>query len=246
MRIGCVACSKCTFILRHRVVNVRTESEPTHGGIMARVLSLHQVNFSAAIQDVDTLLSLHDKLGPQRDRPLAALEVLKRSAIILTVTAWEAFVEDAIRVSFEQRISKATCPKDVNGTFCAIASGWLNSSPKPLDLPRWTGDGWKEILKERCMEEIKDLNTPNSDNIRRLSKRYLGWDITSSWKWGAVTPSSACRRLDKLIQRRGELVHCGKKFFEKRTGVRRKEAGDALALVKRLVACSSRALAQAP
>ena len=215
------------------------------------LLSLYEANFRYTVQDVKTLLRLHDtETERKRGRPPVTIEVLKRSALILTVTAWEAFIEDAIRVTFEQRLAAATSPHDVEGTFCAVAAGWLNpganSRPKPADLLRWTGEGWKELLNERFAEEIKNLNTPNSENIRGLSKRYIGSDLTASWRWGRViTSSSSCARLDKLIRRRGELVHRGKELFEKGGGAKRKEADEALSLVTRLVECSSSALAQA-
>jgi hypothetical protein len=71
----------------------------------------------------------------------------------LSITAWEAFIEDALRITFETRLSKAVTPADVNGAFRAIAAEWLNSrtgdKPKPDDLIRWTGDKWKEILNRR-------------------------------------------------------------------------------------------------
>jgi hypothetical protein len=200
------------------------------------------------VKDVVALLRLHDfKTKRKRGRPPAQFEFSKRSALILTVTAWEAFIEDAIRVTFEKRLEAATSPHDVKGAFCHVANVWLNpdgkSRPKTEDLFRWTGDGWKEVLKERFSDEIKSFNTPSSTKISALSKRYIGSDVTKSWKWGRVSAEVACTRLDKLIERRGELVHNGKELYENGGGAGRKEAGDALALIKRLVKCTFDALA---
>jgi hypothetical protein len=144
-------------------------------------------------------------------------------------------------------LDAASSPQDVERAFNAVAASWLapanNSRPNPTDLIRWTGEGWKEALRTRCLEEIEGLNTPNSKNIRELSKRYVGLDVTTSWKWGSVSASRACARLDQLIRRRGELVHCGKQLFEQGNGAKREEAQSALELVQRLVECSCLALA---
>jgi hypothetical protein len=162
------------------------------------------------------------------------------------VTAWEAFIEDAIRVAFGYRIIVATSPHHVKSTYCHVADGWLNSGAKrrakPEDLIHWTGDGWKEVLKEKLAQEIEAFHTPNSENIRKLSKRYIGWDLTTCWKWRHVSSSAFCTRLDKLIHRRGELVHRGKELFDRGGSAGRREANDALALTQRLVKCSTEAL----
>jgi hypothetical protein len=218
--------------------------------VLPAVLSLYEVNFAFAAKDVKTLLRLHDdESGGGRGRPPDAVEVLKRSAVILSVTAWEAFIEDSLAAAFEQRLEKASAPQDMEGTFRAVAAAWLNpggpSRPQPADLVHWTGDGWKRVLKAKFKEAIENLHSPNSGNIRELSKKYLGWDLTSRWKWGSVTAPTSCTRLDALIERRGELVHRGKEVFDRGGGARRKEAEDALGLITRLVACSSQALEEA-
>lgn len=83
-------------------------------------------NFDFALGDVKILLNLHDsKTGGGKGRPVRELEVLKRAGVILAVTAWETFIEDSLEEKFRAKINGASSPKDVEGTFNAVAQAWL-------------------------------------------------------------------------------------------------------------------------
>jgi hypothetical protein len=204
------------------------------------VLGFHAMNFDYSIWSARVLLRLHDEeKARNRDNPPSELEGVIRSAIILSVTAWEAFIEDVLQAAFRHRLSAADTPQRVEGTFRAVAEWWLSQGgkdkPKPADLMRWAGDGWKEVLTNRFNDEIARLNTPDTQNIRELSRKWLGWDLTSCWEWESVSIASACSRLDALIDRRGKLVHRPKDMFDfADKGALRKEAEDAVELVDQL------------
>jgi hypothetical protein len=60
-------------------------------------ISCARMNFNEARGDAVTLLKIHDQAtGGKSGRPKPELEALKRSALILAVTAWESFVEDTV------------------------------------------------------------------------------------------------------------------------------------------------------
>ncbi len=224
-----------------------TEEGPALHDVFPALLSMCAMNFTNMTEDVQALLQHHDaQLDSARGRPPEKLEVFKRSALILTVTAWEAFVEDAIRVALDQRLEKAKSPEDVENTFNAVAEKWLTAKkdrrPKPEHLMDWTENRWKDVISRQFRGELDRFHSPNSANIRSLSKTYLGFDITKSWTWKRVMARAACSRLDRLIQRRGELVHNSKDVFEAGGGATRSEVVRALALVKSLVECTQRAL----
>jgi hypothetical protein len=208
------------------------------------VLSLHGANFDHSLRNASELVRLHDEERARKRESLPnQLEALIRSALILSVTTWEAFIEDVLRSVFKHRLSVASNASEVENTFMAVASAWLNPEgkdrPKPAELMRWTGDGWKDVLTTRLTEEIASLNTPNSQRIKKLSKRWLGWDLTSCWQWGSVSAASACSQLDALISRRGDLVHRPRDVFDfDDKGALRKEAEDAIELVAQLKKCS--------
>jgi hypothetical protein len=125
--------------------------------------------------------------------------------------------------------------------FNACAQTGLDAGPKPPDLARWTGDGWKELLRARFLEELDNLHTPSSDNIKQLSERYLGFDLTSRWSWPGCSASKAARRLNALIKLRGSLVHRGKEAFAG-AAVKLDEVRDGVDLVRRLVKLTDKAL----
>ena len=120
------------------------------------VLEAH-INFDFAIDDAERLLKLHDtETKGQRGRPSRQVEVFKRAAIILSVTAWESFVEDTIRTSAQGKIRAATSPADINRTFNSVAQAWLQQSPKAPDLAQWVGDGWKSLIRDSCVRDGTD------------------------------------------------------------------------------------------
>lgn len=202
-------------------------------------LNLCRLNLNHSLKDVEILLQFHDaETQGNSGRPRRELEVLKRAGIVLAVTAWEAFIEDTLYTRFLDRLEKTISPVDMSSTFNSVADTWLNSSEArrlaPPDLLKWTGDGWKDLIKQKLEDDIANFNTPNSTNLRKLFKRYLGVDITKGWKWQRVSPEQACQKLDDMIELRGELVHRAKELFEVKDKVRRRDVVDAVDLVKRL------------
>jgi len=204
------------------------------------------VNFDFAMYDVDRLLLLHDS---ERTRPKDSrrVEVFMRAAVILSVTAWETFIEDTIKSAAEKRVSEAATPDDISTTFNSVAHSWIETNPKlnPPLLKSWVGDGWKALIYERLETEMGALNTPNSENVRRLSKRYLAIDLTSKWLWRATSADAAQKRLDDFIRLRGGLVHRGQRVFED-APVKRKHVVDGVSLLRKLVRCTERALGVGP
>lgn len=198
--------------------------------------------------DVDRLLSLHDaETKRNRGRPSRQIEVFKRAGVILSVTAWESFVEDTFRTCGRREIDAAASPNDVGSSFNSAAQAWLDQSPKPKppDLAQWTGDGWKALLIKKLYQDLAALNTPNTGSVRTISKRYLKVDITASWSWKGTSAATAGSKLNKLIRLRGELAHRGPELF-KRAPVRRSDVVDSVRLLKRLVECTELSLGIAP
>lgn len=207
------------------------------------LLSLHEANFKVMLSDIRTLLSAWEsQRKPGKGRPPEALEVFVRSGVILLITAWEAFIEDALRQAFDLEIARAAAPADVRKAFNAVAERWLQDAPKAPDVSSWAGEGWKALISASFARELDKLNTPNSKNLASISTRYLGFDITSSWSWKGTPSEAAAARLDDAIKRRGDLVHQGKQISEQGRGAQKSELDAMMALVERLVSCSSSAL----
>src|SRR5947209_3115977 len=96
------------------------------------------LNFKISILDAAMIRAVYDdqtKKGtgvtPQY------LEVLKRAGIIVSITAWETYIEDSITAQFEDRIKKASHPSEIQSAFNLVAQEWLGPTPKPPDLAKW-------------------------------------------------------------------------------------------------------------
>ncbi len=173
--------------------------------------------------------------------------MFKRAGVILTVTAWESFIEDAVIRAFDARVESARAPADLQSTFNAVANAWLSQKDrKPPELVRWTLDGWKAVLREQLARNVEALNTPNADNIARVSKCYLGRDVTAEWHWPGVNAATARHRLDALIVLRGRLAHHTRELHERRADVSRRHLARAISLLSRLVQCTEETLGRAP
>ncbi|HET9284494.1 MAG TPA: HEPN domain-containing protein [Candidatus Angelobacter sp.] len=204
-------------------------------------------NFNYAIGDVSILLKTHDtETKRNAGRPDRNLEVFKRAGVILAITAWEAYIEDTLAAQFSERLKKATSPHDIKRAFNSVSHSWLSSQPKPPELAKWTGEGWKDAIREKFNHDVSALNTPDSANIKVLFERYLDLDITKYWRWSNICSSKACEKLDELIHLRGELVHKGKEIFDLKAKVLRRNLLEAKQTIERLVACTDRALDIAP
>jgi hypothetical protein len=198
-------------------------------------VSYASANFRYSMSEAELLLSLRCRgVALAINKPEWDLQVLKRAAVILAVTTWETYIEDMLRERFNDLLGQATEPAALTGTFNHVAHAWLDEGPKPPDLAQWTGSGWRDVLRSRFEREVQALNTPNSANIRRLTQRYLGGDLTTSWKWPGVGFQQACRRLDAAIELRGRLAHRARDVFRDRGNVPSRQAVAVIALLRRL------------
>jgi len=199
------------------------------------------VNFNLAIKEVRDLLDFYSGLSEDQNQNNMNLEVFKRSSVILMVTAWESFVEDMLGLHINHRLNDAKSPDDISKAFNTVANSWyvaiLNkyeNHPKPRDFTRWTGDNWKELIREKLREDLISLNTPKSKNIGNLSKRYLGVDITQEWNMPRITAQQVSGKLDRLIELRGEITHRIVNYFEARSGIGQNDLVGNIDFVERL------------
>jgi hypothetical protein len=71
--------------------------------------------FTFARNDAITLLEIHDQItGNKAGRPKPELEAIKRSALILTVTAWETFIEDTLTQDLFDLLYRTSDPTTIS------------------------------------------------------------------------------------------------------------------------------------
>jgi len=168
----------------------------------------HANNLIDNIKEVDRLKEIHSQItpgGPGRKRDV---EVLHKSAIVLLVACWEAFVEDMATESLQYMISEAKSPSVLpKNVLERVASRKAGISAWEL-----AGTGWKKALRDNLTEVLArttgTLNTPRTAQVDELFEKAIGLpSISSSWYWSGRSVESAAASLDRLVTLRGSIAH---------------------------------------
>jgi RiboL-PSP-HEPN len=130
------------------------------------------------LRDATELDTIHTQLGtglPGRQYGLASLN---RAAIVITVSAWESYVEELMRESLTA----------------------LRPAAPPLG--NWPA------LSAFILGELGRFNTPNAQNVANLIHRCLGLaNVRSSRGWRNCTPAQTQGHLDAALALRHEIAH---------------------------------------
>jgi hypothetical protein len=117
------------------------------------------VNFSLAMKGVHDLLDYYFDL--QENQTNAPYEVLKRTSVVLLVTAWESYIEDMLGLHVNHKLETARVPSDMPKAFNTIAHNWYDAiankqsnHPTPPDFKKWTGDNWKKLIQEKLKDDL--------------------------------------------------------------------------------------------
>lgn len=173
----------------------------------------HIDNLKRNFEEVNRLLEIHVDIsgsGPGRKRNV---QVLNKSALILLLACWEAYIEDAAENCFEFMLNNASAPDVFPEHVLALAA----KEVKKAETQRiWglSGDGWRDELtrhKDKILNKyiVKgSFNTPSSGNIDRLFAELVGLtSISSEWFWPSMTNERAKSKLEELIDLRGSIAH---------------------------------------
>lgn len=166
------------------------------------------------MSDVDRLLEIHLELtGPERGRR-AGVEVLHKSAVVLTTASWEAFVEDLATEGFDFLLAEANTHDAIPAKIRALAAKDLLREQNKNDLKLWdlADMGWRLILRDYKQSIIEryagNLNTPSSDNVDNLFESLVGIrKISSFWYWPGQSVENSRQRLLDYITVRGQIAH---------------------------------------
>jgi hypothetical protein len=160
--------------------------------------------FETAIADAERLLLLFDKLPQQERQPN---EVLKRAALIMTLTAWETYIEALLL----ELVDKKTC--GIQGSYAG------------------------DFILKKLHKEIKQLHNPTSEKVKHLSEEYLQRNLTEFWRWNNVEPEDARTQLNAWLNKRGDIVHNGRENADPKAPhlVKRDELEKAIKFFKELV-----------
>lgn len=130
------------------------------------------------LKDAEELVAAHGRLRTRKVGRQWGLGALNRGVVVLSVSAWEAYVEELVKESLERL--KPAGPQ--MGTWPS-----LNASARGL---------------------VGRFNNPNPENVRTLISEAIGFaNVTASWSWQGVDPVRARMRLAEALRHRHEIAH---------------------------------------
>jgi hypothetical protein len=136
------------------------------------------VHLSELLLDADELDAAHTQLrtgSPGRQYGLASLN---RAAVVMSVSAWESYVEELMRESVQ-----------------------VPQPPAP-PLGAWPA------LNAYVSGLLGNFNTPNPVNVGRLIRNCLGLaNVDHSWNWQNCTSAQAVQRLTDAMTYRHQIAH---------------------------------------
>lgn len=167
-----------------------------------------------------TITDLQTITGGRAGRTHAQSAAINKAALIFCITAWEGYVEDALREAarhlaencptytelpkkVRQSLEKAVTPK----------SGYGSLTPSGRTIAEIAGDSWRVLLPILADEatEGSNFNTPKTRQVQTLFIAWCGVDVTDAWSWQRFKAPNAAERLDESISIRGKIIHTGEK-----------------------------------
>ena len=175
--------------------------------------------FDDNIQDVENLVHYYEfadeSFRDTKIKPPPGADIVLRSAVVMLVTYWEAYVEDIVTEGVAHLVKHASDPQKLPKELRKAIAKELKADKNDIAIWQLAGDGWRSLLTKRLPDLTKgrnrSFNTPKSGQTREFVRSALGIDnITSSWKVDSKESAESCQTLDKLVELRGKIAHRGK------------------------------------
>jgi hypothetical protein len=168
--------------------------------------------FGENYTDVERLLEIHSELAGDTPGRKHGVEVLNKSAIVLMCAVWEAYCEDIAAEAVEHLIEYAADASKLPKTLRKNVAKELKADLDESAVWKLADDGWKKHLSTRTKamteERNRKLNTPKTDNIKRLFDAAIGLpDVPSAWYWSGISAKQAGVKLDGYVSLRGDIAH---------------------------------------
>ncbi len=172
----------------------------------------HLENLNSNLTQVRRPLAIHGIVAGKGAGYKHDVEVLHKSAIVLLVATWEAFVEDLAAHAFDALLAAAKDHTTFPPEVLTSASAPLKKAADNREVWKLAGDGWKQVLEDHRTELfaqcIGKLNTPKPKQIDGLFHSLIGIsNISSRWHWKGMSDQDAALKLEQLIELRGSIAH---------------------------------------
>lgn len=163
------------------------------------------IDFLELMVDVEQLRLTHSEYSKGL-RGRKKLGFLTRSSIIMLCAAWERYNENIVLECIDKILETDIEAKNLSKyikEYLSIKVKENKSNIYPIEL---ADKGWKNLWKGYAINETNSLNTPNSENLNKLFKRYLGIEeFTQMWHKKSIN------EINDFIKIRGEIAHNGSK-----------------------------------
>ncbi|WP_047043159.1 HEPN domain-containing protein [Vibrio mexicanus] len=170
--------------------------------------------FELALSDSEELIACYDSMN-NCDNDTRPPEVLKRATLIMTLTAWETYVEDV-------------ATELINAKYGMVMGSQVGC-----------------IITARLRDQLKTFNNPDSKKTKDLFQEFFGLDITESWVWGNYhTAKDARTALNAWLRKRGEAVHRAQVDKQSSHIVKRDELDKCLRFFRELVEVTDKKLSE--
>ncbi len=136
------------------------------------------VHLQEVLTDTEELDNAHQLLRTGKPGRQYGLGSLNRAAVVLSVSAWEAYIEELMREAVQAL------------------------RPAGPDLGAWPA------LNAYVMSLLGNFNTPNAVNVERLIRNCTGLlNVHHSWTWQNCTSAQAVQRLTIAMTYRHQIAH---------------------------------------
>lgn len=148
-------------------------------------------DFADLMASVEQLIAIHARIQSGRGRRHRQ-EAIHRAGVVLTVAAWQAYIEKVAIEALQKIERRITLDEDGEPT------------------PAWARASFK-FRKPAITKTVGDLNTPNSQNIWRLFDSSFGFDPRPHWIWNSPrrtwTSGYFQTRTDEWLRIRHSIAH---------------------------------------
>ena len=128
---------------------------------------------------------------------------ITRSGVLMLCAAWELYIEELLRETVKHFCNDLESPYALDKVVQKEIATYVKNSKhelKPLEL---SCDGWKNVYTDGCNYVLTTFNSPNSDNINKIYKRFLGIkELSDIW-------TSGKNIIDGFVHARGDIAHKG-------------------------------------
>ena len=175
--------------------------------------------FDENARDIDQLIDLYKGVVTlykyQREAVPEGSEVLFRSAIVLMVSHWEAYVEDICGEALDHLVTHVSGPTKLPKEIKKHVAREIKASKNEIEVWRLAGQGWKNYLHSRMstlrLARNRSFSTPRAQHTAEFIRQTIGIeDIRESWNFDGKDSTTISRQLDNLVEIRGEIAHRGR------------------------------------